>query len=749
MTILGGFNRAPLPTVREIQQVSPDPQTVAGVNAAIKQSVQEFPPAINTGAFFAELVRGPLLPPFGTKDRDRILRLLYRGEYNNLVQAVVTAMIKKIVTIPWQLNGDRRELVSVPDDSGRLHTIAAVDHYQNVLQNAQFGAGWETFLSMWLEDFFTQDFGGVMELIGPGEPIGPIDGPVMGIAQLDSGRCYITGNPYFPIMYFSLISGSLHRMHTSRIVRLVDSPSPDERYFRIGLSALSRTVAVANRQQLMSRYIESLVDDKPPPGFMLLQGFTEKQRDQAVGAYKREQSGDDKPIWGKTLWIYSLDADKPIKAEHFPFATAPAKFDWVKYTELDVHALAAGFNIDIQEIWELTGRGGAGGNSGQSKLLHQKSEAKMIGFLMQNLERAFNRRVLTHGVTIEFKYNDPLRQENEATVDGQLMTNVVAGASVNILSTIEARQYLAAQSERFKSAMSQTKTDVIAPDASDSIKLEDTATYDMIPSPSQASSVPQLGAGGLQAPAPSGQEKVPSSGLAPRPSTGAPSLNAAHASQPRKRRPGNQMPAGITKEFSVTAHDFERSFTKSLVRGVDGRLDPSAFEEALLDMLATGAVKAYGDGLRAGGLNDPLNDDHTADIQDFLVGQIDYIDGLSKELASGALQPATKELRGEKGVTDVLRTIRRKAEMWVNKSLKQVFARGRLFADPNSNYEFTGIDGQESCETCQRLGGQVHQLKEWHARNLVPQIDGENFDCGSWLCQHVLVKTDKPEYGAF
>lgn len=743
MTIMGGFNRTPLPTVQQIEEVSPDPQTAAGINAAIRQSVQEFPPAINTGAFFAELVRGPLLPPFGTKDRDRVLRLLYRGEYNNLVQAVVTAVIKKIVTVPWQLTGDRTQMVDVPDETERIHTISAVDHYQNVLQNAQFGAGWETFLSMWLEDFFTQDFGGVLELIGPGEPIGPVEGPVMGIAQLDSGRCYITGNPYYPIMYFSLISGSLHRMHTSRVVRLVDSPSPDERYFRIGLCALSRTVAVANRQMLMSRYIESLVDDKPPPGIMLLQGFTEKQRNGAVEAYKREQSSDALPIWGKTLWIYSLDADKPIKAEHFPFAQAPEKFDWVKYTELDVHALAAGFNIDIQEIWELTGRGGAGGNSGQSQLLHQKSEAKMIGFLLQNIERAFNRRVLTHGVTIEFKYNDPVRQESEATVDGQLATNVIALTGGGVWSVIEGRQYLASQSERYKDAQSQAQSDVVAPDAADSITPDTTTTLDVHLSPSQQAQLPAT----TGAP-PTGQQPRPPTGMAPNPPTGAPQLNAAnHASQPRKQRPGNQMPAGITKSFTTTADTFERSFTKALVRGVDGKIDRTAFEEALLDMLASGAVKAYGDGLRAGGVNDPLNADHAADIQDFLVGQIDYIDGLGSELASGALQPVTKELHGEKAVTDVMRTIRLKARAWINKSLKNIYERARLFADPDSNYEFTGIDGKESCPTCQRLDGNVHKLKEWHSAALVPGVDTQNFDCSGYQCRHILVKTDKPEWG--
>lgn len=785
MTIISGFGRRPLPSNRQVMQVTPTPESDASINAAIAQSVQEFPSPSNLSSWTTMDWRGPHLPSYGTRERDVVLRRGYRGDRNNLVQAVVSSLIKKIVTVPWLLNGDKRKLLAIADDNGRLHTITEVDHFQNVLQNAQFGAGWEVYLSRYLEDFFTQDFGGVMELTGLGDPIYPIEGPVTGIAQLDAGRCYITGNPYYPIMYFSLISGSLHRMHARRVVRLVDSPSPDERYFGIGLCALSRTIAVANRQQLMNMYIEGLVDDKPAPGIMLTQGFTEKQRNASYELYKREQGTDERPVWGKTMWIYSLDADKPIKAEHFPFSQAPAKFDWVKYTELDVHALAAGFNIDIQEIWELTGRGGAGGNSGQSKTLHQKSEAKMIGFLLQNIERAFNRSVFPPSVTLEFKYNDPVQQETEATVDGQLATNAVALVTGAVWNTLEARTYLAAQSDRYKDAQEAQRDTITALDASDDTQPEDTVTQDVSLPPTPAQ--PLL---------PSGQPATPQTGAAPTPPTGAAPkpptgqqpqlaagkpkqpvsspLNAAHASNPRKTRPGNQMPAGIkeikVKNFSITSKDFERQFRTTLYKGIDGKLDKNAFEEKLLDMLTSGAVKAYADGLRDGGAKPDLTDEHYGDIQDFLVGQIDYIDGLGRQLQDGTVAPevqqnkAYKSLyydfgedenpyadynKGEKAVSDVFRIVANKARQWVNKSLRVMFEKGRLFADPDSNYMFDGEDGQESCPTCQRLLFQVHPLQAWHSAGLVPRIDTDNYNCGGFKCQHFLSRTDAPERGDF
>jgi hypothetical protein len=472
MAIMSGFTRQPYPTPAQVRDVNPSPKAVAVINASIEQSVQEFPPANNSGAFFAQVARGPILPPYGTKDRDSVLRLMYRNEYNNLAQATVAGLSKKVITVPWIIDGDKRNLLYIPDVNGRMRSIEAVDHYTNILNNAQFGAGWGVYLSKWLEDFFTQDFGGITEMIGPGSPTGPISGPVMGIAQLDAGRSYITGNPYFPIMYFSLISGSLHRMHTDRILRLVDSPSPDERYFNIGLCALSRTIAVQNRQQFMNRYIEGLVDDKPKPGILAISNMTDPQWEKATQKYLRQMQNDQPGTFGKTLVLMGMDVEKEIKVNHMPFSDTPEKFDWVKYTELDVHALAAGFNVDVQEIWELTGRQGMGG-TGQSQVLHQKSEAKMQGFLLQSIERLFNGQMLNRSkVTLQFKYNDPVQQENEATIDGQLATTAVNLVGTGQITGSEFRAYLKNNSERFSRALTNDMGDVQGTDNSEGTDVQ-------------------------------------------------------------------------------------------------------------------------------------------------------------------------------------------------------------------------------------------------------------------------------------
>jgi hypothetical protein len=74
--------------------------------------VQEFPPAINAGAFLiGESARGPILPAYGTKERDRMLRVYDQMEFNNIWQGAIAGLIKKT---PLDSLGDPRVIRTGP-----------------------------------------------------------------------------------------------------------------------------------------------------------------------------------------------------------------------------------------------------------------------------------------------------------------------------------------------------------------------------------------------------------------------------------------------------------------------------------------------------------------------------------------------------------------------------------------------------------------------------------------------------------
>lgn len=439
-------------TAIEAQKLRSDDLENRVINTAIAESVQEFPPAISAGPFYAAFVRGPILPPFGTKERDRQLRLYHRNEYNLLWQGAIAGIIKRIASTPYTIDGP----------------AAKVDYFQTVLGTAQFGQGWEIFVSRFLEDYFTQDYGGMVEIIAMGDPNGPLTSPVIKLASLDAGRVYVTGNPYYPFLYYSLYTNALHRMHASRIWRFVDQPSPDERYLGIGLCALSRCIAAVNREIYMNRFVETRLDDKPKPGVGVTSGITPKQRDNLWAAYSKDQGGDEKPAWGKVFWIDSVDLDKPADVKFIPFAQTPELFDFEKYKSLDVNEIALGLGIDRQELWELSGR--ALGSGSQSAVLAEKARGKTIGYIYQCLERFVNVRVLPEDCEFKFKIKDETAEQVRASIDGSLATIVstLTGGGKQggeaVISAQQARAYLANQSEAFRDVLTNDAGNVEAAD---------------------------------------------------------------------------------------------------------------------------------------------------------------------------------------------------------------------------------------------------------------------------------------------
>jgi hypothetical protein len=83
--------------------------------------------------------------------------------------------------------------------------------------------------------------------------------------------------------------------------------------------------------------------------------------------------------------------------------------------------------------------------------------------------------------------------------------------------------------------------------------------------------------------------------------------------------------------------------------------------------------------------------------------------------------------------------------MWWNKSVLPMYDAGQLSANENQMMEFTGDDGEESCQQCTLLKGQRHRHKWWARMAFRPGIDTDSFDCGGWKCQHVLVPVQASE----
>lgn len=466
------------------------------VALALRDTVQEFAPPnqLGQGLWVTSFERGWYLPPYGEWRRDKMLRDYDRHEDNALWQGAEAGFLNKAANVPWEITG--KGIVVV--DRGRgPERLDAVNYYTDMLQQAHFGQGWKHQVKRSGRDYLSLDRGAFWEIIGPGDPSEPLTGAVTGIAVLDGLRCFATGNPTYPVIYFSQITGKLHRMHHTRIARFVDMPDGDERVYGNGLCALSRYISIAQQQIYMSRYIVQNLDDKPRPGVNIWSNVSDMNLQAAIAKYNKEIGSDELGPLGKTLNLFNIDPSAPASMTPVNFSNAPEKFDYKSYTEIHINTLALVLGIDKQELWELGG--GSLGSGAQSEILAQKARGKAFGDILSTIEQLINIRVLpradtpaaTCDVKFVFKYRDEQEEEAQTKKD-QALIQIAKGLKELGFGPKTIANMLADRSETFKELLTDDAGQVMVGTVADDMVAPDRTAASDTPQLPEQSAVPQV-----------------------------------------------------------------------------------------------------------------------------------------------------------------------------------------------------------------------------------------------------------------
>ncbi|HMB74831.1 MAG TPA: hypothetical protein VKN76_00395, partial [Kiloniellaceae bacterium] len=419
-----------------------------------------------------------------------------------------------------------------------------------------------------------------------------------GLAILDSLRCYPTGNPEFPVVYYDL-HNKMHLLHRSRVVPFVDSPDSEEELAGYGKCALSRAIAPVNREILMGRYVEQFLDDKPPPGVAVFRNITDEELKASIVRLDNEERTDAGSTWGKTIKLFGLQAENPVEVDFISYSKAPEKFDYEGYTLLNVRQIALAIGLDINDIWELSGS--SLGTGTQSQIMAQKSRGKAFGRILKGLERVIN-RALPEDAEFVWQYKDPQEDIEEAQ-----KAQTHAG-TVNLMATDltpdERRQYLANQ----------------IPALGDVLRDED-GTIRRLPDDD---------------PKPEGEEVAVAADV--------------------------ESVKGTEKAFPDTASGFARTFTSYVRMAQRGDAYPGQLRAVMRDFLSDYGSRAYRDGLEEGGADPEDADSvelaqRRRKVTAWLASQDGFITKFVDELIGGGIEDGDIPRRADLWVSRSLRGI--------------------------------------------------------------------------------------------
>ena len=350
-------------------------------------TVQRFPEESQYGANFFMLALGAAadaFPAWGTAPatRDRLLREFWPTE--PWLASTVTSLAARNAAFSWTVEGGPR-------------TSQAV---QEMLQNADYGKGFDHFITRGSIDLYSQDNGWFIEVIRDGETP---DSPVIGLAHLDAGKCVRTGNPYVPVLYTDR-NGQQHKLQWFQVVNITDAPSPVETMYGMGLCAVSRVlksaqvmrdIIVRNQEKLSGRFAGAL---------HLVSGVSKKMIDDIFAAADEKDNSRGRSRYSPPIVAGTLDPNAKIGKETIELASLPDGYDQDGAMKWAIALLALGFMVEYQDLAPLPG--GGLGTASQSQVLHMKARGKGPEMFRKLVEHALNFHVLPQNVNFRFTEED-------------------------------------------------------------------------------------------------------------------------------------------------------------------------------------------------------------------------------------------------------------------------------------------------------------------------------------------------------
>jgi hypothetical protein len=204
-----------------------------------------------------------VVSPWWSAARDIDLRAFWKKE-DHLAGAIY-ALESKMTAVPFR--------VIARDQGIKAHTKQAEMLTESLYQVSEYGEGWISLYGKWVQDLLVCDNGAFMEVIGYGDPVGPIIGTPIGLAHLDSGRCTRTGDKKFPVIYQDT-SGKFYKMHYTRVIFASQMSSTRKDMNGVGYSAVSRCINIAQTMLDILIYKQEKMGSRPPRQLAVGKGVT-------------------------------------------------------------------------------------------------------------------------------------------------------------------------------------------------------------------------------------------------------------------------------------------------------------------------------------------------------------------------------------------------------------------------------------------------------------------------------------------
>lgn len=294
--------------------------------------------------------------------RDQKLREFWKKE--SIIAGAIYSIVAKMKSLPRMFEGPTR----------------SVKFAEDLFASADFENGHMDLIGKTVQDLLTQDNGAMWELVGPGNPNGPLLGAPTEINYLDPARCYRTFDPTYPILYINPINNERHRIHKTRVISKAQMPQPDELARGVGVSALTRILDRVRLIKAITQHRIETATGTQRKAIIHGKGVSGRTLRRALRRADVEQAQEELIEY---QGIPILTTAQGVELNVLSLAGIPDGYNMVDEHTIYVYIIALDLGVDAREIWPATV---TGASKADASVQHMKARGKGFADLITTLE---------------------------------------------------------------------------------------------------------------------------------------------------------------------------------------------------------------------------------------------------------------------------------------------------------------------------------------------------------------------------
>lgn len=232
---------------------------------------------------------------------------------------------------------------------------------------------WSSEMFKAIIDWQTQDNGLFVEIMGGGDPAGPIEPTLvpgtntylygLGLRHLDAQRATRTGDPVYPVKYRAKDARGRMRdfkLHNTRVLFDAQMSAPREGANGVGFCGVSRAISHVLHLNDIDVLKEEWLGSRPVSEIIFGKGMRDWQIEDAFNKAEEKANSDSMSRFAKIVYM-GIDGNPELvraaSLERISLKRLPEGYDEEKAVTVAINVLAMALGFDARTLWPATVRG--------------------------------------------------------------------------------------------------------------------------------------------------------------------------------------------------------------------------------------------------------------------------------------------------------------------------------------------------------------------------------------------------------